>query len=103
MLTITKMKPLPDEVKLLIRSYASDRVAATPTALIMKKLRISYKEASNDNNIYNPARLVVEAEAPTRFSDNMTRHPLYERSYYLHDFLPSYWSLYADTFDNCYE
>ena len=93
------MKPLPDEVKLLIRSYASDRVAATPTALIMKKLRISYKDASIDNNIYK----VVVAEAPTRFSDNMTRHPLYERSYYLHDFLPSYWSLYADTFDNCYE
>ena len=100
MLTNTKMKLLPDEVKLLIRSYASDRVAATPTALIMKKLRISYKEASNDDNIYKPARLVVEAEAPTRFSEGSS---LYERSYYLHDFLPSYWSLYADTMDNCYE
>ena len=58
------------------------------------------EEASNDDNIYKPARLEVEAEAPTRFSEGSS---LYERSYYLNDSLPSSWSLYADTMDNCYE
>ena len=98
------MKPLPDEVKLLIRSYASDRVAATPTALIMKKLTMSYKEATDDNNIYLPPRLVVEAASGAYFLRPQTlaqSRPHNEQTFYLHDFLPSYWSDYANAFDSC--
>ena len=86
---------LPRECKQLIRGYASDKLPATPTALLISKLDFQYHE-TNPTGIYLPRRLEVRTMPPVRFSDGDN---LYMRRYYLHDFLPSHWSNYADTYD----
>ena len=71
----------------------------------MKNLTMSYKDESN-SLIYLPARLLVQAEPPTHFirqTSMLNRdRPRNLLTFYLHDFLPSHWSDYATTFDNCY-
>ena len=94
------MNQLPRECKQLIRSYASDKLPATPTASLIKELDFEYHETT-DRGIYLPQRLEVRSKPPVRFSDDYRNRIIstYMRRYYLHDFLPSYWSDHADTYD----
>ena len=91
---------LPRECKQLIRGYASDKLPATPTALLISKLDFQYHE-TNPTGIYLPRRLEVRTMPPVRFSDDYRNRFIstYMRRYYLHDFLPSYWNDFADTYD----
>ena len=95
------MIPLPLEILKLIKTYASDRTDPTPTSLLMKELHFNYQAESHEPR-YWPERLVVtirDHAATTTFapSSNGTH---YSRRYFLYDFLPSYWSDYANTYDS---
>ena len=97
------MKQLPSEVKKLIREFASDRLLPTPTALLIKQLHFQYQNETERHGIYLPDRLMVTTMSPTRFLDGSYStivHDDYIRRYHLADFLPSYWSDYANTFDS---
>ena len=97
------MKQLPSEVKKLIREFASDRLLPTPTALLIKQLHIQYQNETERHGIYLPDRLMVTTMSPTRFLDgsySTIAHDDLIRRYHLVDFLPSYWSDYANTFDS---
>ena len=96
---------LPDECKQLIKGYASDRSPPSPTALLMKQLRFEYQNEANIDGIYLPYRLMITTMPPTRFMNWSYEVPTivnddYIRRYHLTDFLPSYWSDYACTFDS---
>ena len=98
---------LPDECKQLIKGYASDRSPPSPTALLMKQLRFEYQNEANIDGIYLPYRLMITTMPPTRFMNRSYEVPTivnddYIRRYHLADFLPSYWSVYASTFDEVY-
>ena len=96
------MNQLPRECKQLIRGYASDRLPPTPTASLIKELDFEYHETT-DIGIYLPQRLEVRSKPPVRFSDSDEYRnrfiSTYMRRFYLQDFLPSYWSDFADTYD----
>ena len=76
----------------------------TPTASLIKTLRFDYTPVVNEP-VYWPLRLVVQAIDPDndeRVRFNTTERVFSDRStrqYILHDFLPSYWSEYANTYD----
>ena len=90
------MNQLPSELKTeRIHEFASDRLPPTPTASLIKELDFQYHETT-DTWAYLPQRLEVRSKPPVRFNDGDNIHM---RRYYLHDFLPSYWSDYAATYD----
>ena len=83
------MHELPSDIKRRIREFASDKLPPTPTCLLVKELDFKYYDTT-DAGIYFPRRLEVRSKLNNTLM----------RRYWLHDFLPSYWSLYADTFDD---
>ena len=88
---------LPSEVKMLIKAYSSDKLPPTPTASLIKRLQFRYHESTEDAALYYlPRRLEVRVDEPIRFIVYDDHHI---RRFYLNDFLPSYWSAYANTFD----
>ena len=96
---------LPDECKQLIKGYASDKLPPSPTALLMKQLRFEYQNEANIDGVYLPYRLMITTMPPTRFMNRSYEVPTivnddYIRRYHLTDFLPSYCSDYARTFDS---
>ena len=99
------MNELPKDVRKNIRDYASDVYKPTPTADLIRTLRFEHKEASDDDGRYLPYRLEVTAMDGhfNCFNDTSYRYsfavPIPRRNYYITDFLPSYWSDYADTMD----
>ena len=99
------MKMLPTEVNQLIREYATDKLQPSATALLIKDVQFDYLPVV-DNPIYWPRRLeirIVNHDPFVRFL-NLRQHKIPRgnrrmRQYLLHDFIPSYWSDYADTYD----
>ena len=94
------MKRLPNDVTQLVREFASDKIPPTPTALLLKDLRFDYMPEVHEP-VYWPLRLSISIRDPAtgiRFlSAEYGRR--FRRRFMLHDFIPSYWSSYADTFD----
>ena len=99
------MNELPKDVRKNIRDYASDLYKPTPTAELIRTLRFEHKEASDDDRRYLPHKLEVNATDGhfNCFTDTSYHYsfavPIPKRNYYITDFLPSYWSDYADTMD----
>ena len=89
------MNKLPNDVLKNIRGYASDVYPPTPTAELIRTLRFEHREMTEENGIYFPRRLEVSA-AEGHFIRAM---PTTRRNYLTNDFLPSYWSEYANTMD----
>ena len=87
---------LPSDVLRIVRQYASDKVPPTPTATIMKKVKITHAAESNHHGIYMPERLRVATEGPPVCYGTLFTI----RVYFISDLLPSYWSDYANTQDN---
>ena len=98
------IRQLPSEVKQLVRDYASDKLPPTVTAMMIKRLQFDYMPVVNEP-VYWPLRLVVKPIDPDddermRFhTTSLNYSDRLRRQYMLHDFLPSYWSDYANTFD----
>ena len=90
---------LPDECKQLIKGYASDRLPPSQTSLLMKQLRFQYENETDLYGTYLPDRLMITTMPPTRFMTTIARDDCI-RNYQLVDFLLSYWSDYANTFDS---
>ena len=100
------MNELPKDVLKTIRGYASDKYEPSPTAQLIKTLNFEYKETSNEGSVYHPYRLEVTATDGHFNCIKFTYCPLTAeiwsipgRWYIISDFLPSYWSLYANTMD----
>ena len=87
--------PLPETLAYSVHEFASDKLGIHPTAHIIKDLRFEYKDEENRYGwgIYKPKRLSITANEAHFKNQKKT----YELT--LTDFLPSYWSLYAHTFD----
>ena len=101
-----RLADLPCEVRQVIRQFASGKRPLTPTAAIMRHVNFNYESETDEYyGVYEPDRLIVTAIPPTRFINTLgiRRHPYpHTRVYILDDFIPSYWSDYANTFDHCY-
>ena len=100
------MKKLPAEINKLIREYATDKLQPSPTALLLKDLRFNYLPATV-HPVYWPLRLCVEITNTDPFVRflRLREYMFWQgnrrrRQYMLHDFLPSYWSEYANTYDS---
>ena len=87
------MNRLPHTVNSLVREYASGRVAPHPTACLIKALTFTQKP-KQFTPVYYPSRL--EVRCPASFTTGKKT-----KRYNTTDFIPSYWSEYADTFDRC--
>ena len=101
------MKGLPRDVITNIKAFASDKLPPSPTAKLIKTLQFEYKDTTYDNDIYRPHRLEVTA-AEGRFDFLDQSEPagsrinlVYSetREFIISNFLPSYWSIYANTID----
>ena len=101
------MNKLPADVITNIKAFASDKLPPTPTAKLIKTLQFEYKDTIYDNDIYRPHRLEVTA-AEGRFDFLDQSEPagsrinlVYSetRELIISNFLPSYWSIYANTID----
>ena len=93
---------LPPELKLIIRDYASDQTRPSPTAHLMKDLQFDYLPVVNEP-VYWPRRLVVQVmnhDPFVRFLNLREQGNRRLRQYMIHNYIPSYWSDYADTFDS---
>ena len=101
-----RIADLPCEVRQVIRQFVSDKLPLTPTAAIMKHVNFNYESETDEYyGVYEPDRLIVTAIPPTRFINTlgMLRHPHdHTRVYLLDDFIPSYRSGDANTFDHCF-
>ena len=102
------MKGLPRDVITNIKAFASDKLPPSPTAKLIKTLQFEYKDTTYDNDIYRPHRLEVTATEGRYFGRKFFNAPnpnngmfLFsaKREYIISDFLPSYWSFYANTID----
>ena len=101
------MNKLPADVISNIKAFASDQLPPSPTAKLIKTLQFEYKDTTYDNDIYRPHRLEVTAtEGHFDWLDWSHRVGLRinlvfsaTREYIISDFLPSYWSFYANTMD----
>ena len=98
------IRQLPHECRELIKGYASDKLPPTATAMMIKKLQFDYMPIVNEP-VYWPLRLVVKPIDPDD-DERMRFHTTSKnysdrrrRQYMLHDFLLSYWSDYANTYD----
>ena len=99
------MKMLPTEVNQLIREYATDKLQPSATALLIKDLEFDYLPVV-DNPVYWPRRLqirIVNHDPFVRFlninDDFLQLGNRRQRQFMIHNFIPSYWSDYADTYD----
>ena len=96
---------LPTEVNQLIREFASDKLPPTPTAQLIKTLQFEYNDFSYENDVFRPYRLEVTAteghfdfldhSEPPGSRTNLVYWPT--REFIISNFLPSYWSDYANT------
>ena len=109
------MNKLPADVISNIKAYASDKLPPSPTAKLIKTLQFEYKDTTYDNDIFRPYRLEVTASDGRYFGKKFmggllesywsidNPHTMFlvsaKREYIISDFLPSYWSIYADTID----
>ena len=97
---------LPQEIRTKIKEFASDKTPPTPTAEILKHLQFRYFSECQGHIPYRPARLMVWVDDNncTRFVGIrecwLSRNSSFRRFYRLSDFLPSYWSDFADTHDS---
>ena len=89
------MDRLPCTVKSLVREYASDRVAPHPTACLIRALKFTQKQEVFAP-VYYPA--VLEVQCPSFLSFTTGKKTT---RFTTTDFIPSYWSEYADAFDRC--
>ena len=101
------MKGLPRDVISNIKAFASDKLPPSPTAKLIKTLQFEYKDTTYDDDIFRPHRLEVTAtEGRFDFLDQSEPagsriNLVYSetREFIISDFLPSYWSFYANTID----
>ena len=102
-LTSYQMKGLPREVHQLIRNFASDQLPPSQSARLIKQLRFQYR-GECVLPVYRPLGLEItagDAYFTTRVDGR--HHKVHGRHYAPQNFLPSYWSLYANSFDDRYQ
>ena len=95
------MITLPPEILNLKKAYATDKIDPTPTSLLIKELQVNYQAESYEPR-YLRERLVVTIRdhATTTTFAGSSNGTHYRRQYLLYDFLPSYWSDDANTYDS---
>ena len=98
---LATMTGLPRDVIRNIKAFATDKLLPSTTDALIKTLQFKYEDA-NDNVNYLPPRLEIRStEAYFIRRDIPSDEPLLTttRMYIISDFLPSYWSFYANTMD----
>ena len=89
------MERIPCTLNSLIREYASVRAAPHPTACLIKALAFTQR-LKVFAPVYYPAGLEVRCPANQSFTTGKKT-----TRFTTADFIPSFWSEYAYTFDGC--